>query len=52
MSNIKNILINVENLSDKEQLDLWKNLWTFADEKLPAKTNLMCFVMCKKNGKT
>jgi len=34
MSNIKRILIEMDNLSDSQQLELWQNLWEFADKKL------------------
>jgi len=48
MSNIKRIFIEMDNLSDSQQLDLWQTLWDFADKKLPPETNLMCLVVPKK----
>ena len=47
MSNIKHIFIDMQNLTDDQQLKLWSNLWKFADKELPAETNLMCFVVSK-----
>jgi len=47
MSNIKHVLIDMQNLTDDQQLKLWFNLWKFADKELSAETNLMCFVVCK-----
>jgi len=47
MSNIKHVLIDVKNLSDKEQIELWLNLWDFADKKLSPETRLMCFIIPK-----
>jgi len=47
MSNIKHIFIDMQNLTDDQQLKLWSNLWKFADKELPLKTNLMCFVVSK-----
>ena len=51
MSNIKHILIDMQNLTDDQQLRLWSNLWKFADKELPTGTNLMCFVVLKKKKK-
>ena len=47
MSNIKHIFIDMQNLTDDQQLKLWSNLWKFADKELPSETNLMCFVVSK-----
>jgi len=48
MSNIKRIFIEMDDLTDAQQLDLWKTLWKFADEKLEANKDLMVFVISKK----
>ena len=47
MSNIKHIFIDMQNLTDDQQLKLWSNLWKFADKELPSETNLMCFIVSK-----
>ena len=47
MSSIKHIFIDMQNLTDDQQLKLWSNLWKFADKELPSETNLMCFVISK-----
>ena len=47
MSSIKHILIDVQNLTDAQQLDLWRTLWKFADKELSPETNLLCFVVGK-----
>jgi len=47
MSNIKRIFIEMDNLTDVQQLDLWQTLWKFADEKLEDNKNMMVFVISK-----
>ena len=47
MSNIQRILIELDNLSDSQQLDLWQTLWEFADKKLESDKNLMVFTISK-----
>ena len=47
MSSIKHIFIDMQNLTDDQQLKLWSNLWKFADKELPPETNVMCFVVSK-----
>jgi len=47
MSNIQRILIELDNLSDSQQLDLWHTLWEFADKKLEPDKNLMVFTISK-----
>jgi hypothetical protein len=47
MNNIQRILIEMDNLSDSQQLVLWQNLWEFADEKLESDKNLMVFTISK-----
>jgi len=47
MSNIQRILIEIDNLTDSQQLDLWQNLWEFADKKLESDRNLMVFAISK-----
>jgi hypothetical protein len=32
MSSIKHIFIDMQNLTDDQQLKLWSNLWKFADK--------------------
>lgn len=39
MSNIRNIIIGFDNLSDDEQLKFWTTLWDFADKQLPEDKN-------------
>ena len=51
MSNIKHIFIDMQNLTDDQQLKLWSNLWKFATKELPSETNLMCFIISKKEIK-
>lgn len=43
-SNIKQIIIGVENLTDEEQLKLWINLWNFADKELPPSKDMFCYI--------
>ena len=45
MSNIKSIILDLENLTDDEQIKLWLNLWHFADKEL--KRSLTCSKMIK-----
>jgi|GEM_PF-2621804 len=45
MSNIKHIIIDVQNLTSEQQLKLWSNLFMFANKELPSETNLNCFVV-------
>jgi len=47
MSNIQRIFIEMNNLSDSQQLNLWQTLWEFADKKLESDKNLMVFTMSK-----
>jgi hypothetical protein len=47
MSNIQRIFIEMDNLSDSQQLDLWQALWDFADKKLEHNKNLMVFTISK-----
>ena len=47
MSNIQRIFIEMDNLSDSQQLDLWQTLWEFADKKLESDKNLMVFTISK-----
>jgi len=41
----------MDNLSDRQQLDLWQTLWKFAGDKLEDNKNLMIFTISKKGGK-
>lgn len=49
MSNIQRILIEMDNLSDSQQLDLWQTIWEFADKKLEPDKNLMVFTISKED---
>lgn len=49
MSNIKQIIIEMGNLTDEEQIKLWMDLWYFADNELPSKKELFVFVKIKEN---
>jgi len=48
VTSIKNIVIQVDNLTEEQQLKLWKNIWQFADFELPKETDLFCYII-KKN---
>ena len=40
MSKIQRLVLEIENLTDDEQIELWINLFKFAQDKLPANKNL------------
>jgi len=42
---IKSIIVDFQNLTIKEQLNLWEVLFKFADEQLPSKKILMCYTI-------
>jgi hypothetical protein len=48
---LKRIIIDLENLSEAEQLKLWKNLWVFANEELPFEKILFMGVVQDKKPK-
>ncbi len=47
MSNIKHLLINVENLTDEEQLNLWMTLLAWSDTEIPNNKTLVIGVIKK-----
>ena len=48
MSNVKRVRIEMNNLTEYEQLELFSNLFDFADDKLPSDKTL--FISVEKNN--
>jgi len=46
---IQSINICMNNLTEREQMELWSNLWKFADEKLPANKKLKIMIITNKD---
>ena len=51
MSRIKRIIIELDNLSDSQQLDLWTALWDFASKKLEPEKDLLILSVLKEKEK-
>lgn len=51
MSKIKGIFIDFKGLTDKEEIDLWDNLWVFAHQNLPKEKDLKISLIHKEKKK-
>jgi len=47
MSSIKSIFIEMDNLTDAQQLNLWQTLWKFAEENLGCDKSLRVVIVNK-----